>query len=243
MELAARMQRGELSHGEAERLHLFLDLERLGRSRARVIGSRCTRCAGERPQSSVSARMRLGLTGSTSNWRICSLSTCARWTSTRSPRGEPADAGRLRRAVRITGACASVRECPLRFGASADDHPCAVEPRRSDSRLLGKVRRTDDGLVLSETSVGLFRVRSLRFDSGAVLQRQSVDGITDAASLSPCAHADEETGTVARPHEDVLGPRGTVHEIPAAEPSLFAFDQGKHSPESTRKSSWESSPW
>jgi hypothetical protein len=30
MELGARMQRGELSHGEAERLHLFLDLERLG---------------------------------------------------------------------------------------------------------------------------------------------------------------------------------------------------------------------
>ena len=30
MELAERMQRGELRHGEAERLHLFLDLERLG---------------------------------------------------------------------------------------------------------------------------------------------------------------------------------------------------------------------
>jgi hypothetical protein len=30
MELAGRMKRGELSHGQAERLHLFLDLERLG---------------------------------------------------------------------------------------------------------------------------------------------------------------------------------------------------------------------
>jgi hypothetical protein len=30
IELADRMQRGELSHGQAERLHLFLDLERLG---------------------------------------------------------------------------------------------------------------------------------------------------------------------------------------------------------------------
>jgi hypothetical protein len=33
MELAERMQRGELTHGEAERLHLFLDLERLGLAR------------------------------------------------------------------------------------------------------------------------------------------------------------------------------------------------------------------
>jgi hypothetical protein len=30
MELAERMRRGEVSHGQAERLHLFLDLERLG---------------------------------------------------------------------------------------------------------------------------------------------------------------------------------------------------------------------
>jgi hypothetical protein len=30
MELAERMRRGELSHGQAERLHLFLDVERLG---------------------------------------------------------------------------------------------------------------------------------------------------------------------------------------------------------------------
>jgi hypothetical protein len=81
MELAERMQRGELRHGEAERLHLFLDLERLGHTS--VIGSRCTRCAGEKPQSSATARMRFGLTGSTSNWRICSLNTCGRWTSTR----------------------------------------------------------------------------------------------------------------------------------------------------------------
>jgi hypothetical protein len=33
MELAERMRRGELTHGEAERLHLFLDLERLGLAR------------------------------------------------------------------------------------------------------------------------------------------------------------------------------------------------------------------
>lgn len=33
MELAERMQRGDLSHGQAERLHLFLDLERLGLAR------------------------------------------------------------------------------------------------------------------------------------------------------------------------------------------------------------------
>jgi hypothetical protein len=33
MELAERMRRGELSHGQAERLHLFLDLERLGLAR------------------------------------------------------------------------------------------------------------------------------------------------------------------------------------------------------------------
>jgi hypothetical protein len=33
MELAERMRRGELTHGEAERLHLFLDLERLGIAR------------------------------------------------------------------------------------------------------------------------------------------------------------------------------------------------------------------
>lgn len=33
MELAERMKRGELSHGQAERLHLFLDLERLGLAR------------------------------------------------------------------------------------------------------------------------------------------------------------------------------------------------------------------
>lgn len=30
MELAERMRRAELTHGQAERLHLFLDLERLG---------------------------------------------------------------------------------------------------------------------------------------------------------------------------------------------------------------------
>jgi hypothetical protein len=30
MELAERIRRGEVSHGQAERLHLFLDLERLG---------------------------------------------------------------------------------------------------------------------------------------------------------------------------------------------------------------------
>jgi hypothetical protein len=30
IELAERMRRGELTHGQAERLHLFLDLERLG---------------------------------------------------------------------------------------------------------------------------------------------------------------------------------------------------------------------
>lgn len=35
MEVAERMRRGELSHGQAERLHLFLDLERLGLARAR----------------------------------------------------------------------------------------------------------------------------------------------------------------------------------------------------------------
>lgn len=33
MELADRMRRGELAHGQAERLHLFLDLERLGLAR------------------------------------------------------------------------------------------------------------------------------------------------------------------------------------------------------------------
>jgi hypothetical protein len=33
MELAERMRRGELSHGQAERLHLLLDLERLGLAR------------------------------------------------------------------------------------------------------------------------------------------------------------------------------------------------------------------
>jgi hypothetical protein len=33
MELAERMRHGELSHGQAERLHLFLDLERLGLAR------------------------------------------------------------------------------------------------------------------------------------------------------------------------------------------------------------------
>jgi hypothetical protein len=33
MGLAERMRRGELSHGQAERLHLFLDLERLGLAR------------------------------------------------------------------------------------------------------------------------------------------------------------------------------------------------------------------
>jgi hypothetical protein len=33
MELAERMRQGELSHGQAERLHLFLDLERLGLAR------------------------------------------------------------------------------------------------------------------------------------------------------------------------------------------------------------------
>jgi hypothetical protein len=33
MELAERMRRGELSHGQAARLHLFLDLERLGLAR------------------------------------------------------------------------------------------------------------------------------------------------------------------------------------------------------------------
>jgi hypothetical protein len=30
LEIADRMQGGELTHGQAERLHLFLDLERLG---------------------------------------------------------------------------------------------------------------------------------------------------------------------------------------------------------------------
>jgi hypothetical protein len=33
IELAERMRRGELSHGQAERLHLFLDLERVGLAR------------------------------------------------------------------------------------------------------------------------------------------------------------------------------------------------------------------
>jgi hypothetical protein len=30
LEIAERMQRGDLTHGQAERLHLFLDLERCG---------------------------------------------------------------------------------------------------------------------------------------------------------------------------------------------------------------------
>jgi hypothetical protein len=39
IELAGRMRRGELSHGQAERLHLFLDLERLGLARQCYRGS------------------------------------------------------------------------------------------------------------------------------------------------------------------------------------------------------------
>ena len=91
--------------------------------------------------------------------------------------------------------------------------------------LPGKLGRTHDGLVLAETSVGLFRIGRLRFDPGAVCQRQLVDGITDDASLSPCAHAEDEARAVARADEDVLRPRGTVDEVPGAQPSLFAFDQ------------------
>jgi hypothetical protein len=49
MELAERMRRGELTHGEAERLHLFLDLERLG-------------LAGQCYRSSVYAARRRGAT-------------------------------------------------------------------------------------------------------------------------------------------------------------------------------------
>jgi hypothetical protein len=69
--------------------------------------------------------------------------------------------------------------------------------------LPGKLRRTDNGLVFAEASVGLFRVRRLRFDPRAVRQRQLVDGITDAASLSPCAHAEDEARAVARANEEV----------------------------------------
>jgi hypothetical protein len=39
MEFAERMRRGEISHGQAERLHLFLDLERLGLARQCYRGS------------------------------------------------------------------------------------------------------------------------------------------------------------------------------------------------------------
>jgi hypothetical protein len=39
MELAERMRQGKLSHGQAERLHLFLDLERLGLARQCYRGS------------------------------------------------------------------------------------------------------------------------------------------------------------------------------------------------------------
>jgi hypothetical protein len=46
MELAERMRRGELTHGQAERLHLFLDLERLGLAQERY------------PKSIYSARRR-----------------------------------------------------------------------------------------------------------------------------------------------------------------------------------------
>ena len=46
MKLAERMGRGELTHGQAERLHLFLDLERLGLARERY------------PKSIYSARRR-----------------------------------------------------------------------------------------------------------------------------------------------------------------------------------------
>ena len=35
MELAERMRRGELTHGQAEGLHLFIDLERLGLAQER----------------------------------------------------------------------------------------------------------------------------------------------------------------------------------------------------------------
>jgi catechol 2,3-dioxygenase-like lactoylglutathione lyase family enzyme len=91
--------------------------------------------------------------------------------------------------------------------------------------LLGKLGWTDDGLVLIEPSVGLLRVRRLRFDPGAVRQRQLVHGIADTASLSPCADAEYERRAVASTDEDVLRPRGTVDEVPGAQPSLFAFDQ------------------
>lgn len=46
MELAERMREGELSHGQAERLHLFIDLERLGLAQTRY------------PKSIYSARRR-----------------------------------------------------------------------------------------------------------------------------------------------------------------------------------------
>ena len=46
MELAERMRRGELTHGQAERLHLFLDLERMGLAQERY------------PKSIYSARRR-----------------------------------------------------------------------------------------------------------------------------------------------------------------------------------------
>jgi hypothetical protein len=99
------------------------------------------------------------------------------------------------------------------------------EPRDSETAATGKLGRTDDGLVLAEAGVGLSWVRRLRFDPGAVPQRQFVDRITDAASLSPCADTDDEARAVARSDEDVLRPRGTVDEVPGGQPAFFAFDQ------------------
>jgi hypothetical protein len=39
MELAERMRGGELTHGQADRLHLFLDRERLGLAKERYAKS------------------------------------------------------------------------------------------------------------------------------------------------------------------------------------------------------------
>ena len=113
MELAEQMRRGELTHGQAERLHLFLDLERLGLAQERY------------PKSIYSARRReaakLGYSVSECgsdglDVELTDLLTayCGPWTSTKGCRlDEPAHAG-WRWIGADTLGSASVPECHLR---------------------------------------------------------------------------------------------------------------------------------
>src|SRR5580765_1505743 len=124
--------------------------------------------------------------------------------------------------------------CPRR--ASACSSACSTTAPQKDQEygttmptFMRKLTREPvvavlDVRVLGEAGVGLLALRRFTLDTGTVALRELRLEIADAAA---CAWPDskDRTRAVAGAHDDVLGPRRAMKEIPGLERPFLTFDQ------------------